>query len=113
MLIKLLGEDYPAALQTFYRQLAGLLVLLPMILRNPRAAFHTTRPGMLLFRALAGTIGMILGVLRLSEVAARRCERAVVHAHAVARAAGGVRAEGEASDRAASLRRPSAFSAHC
>ena len=40
MLIKLLGEDYPAALQTFYRQAAGLLVLMPMILRNPRAAFE-------------------------------------------------------------------------
>ena len=50
MLIKFLGEDYPAALQTFYRQLAGLLVLLPLILRNPRAAFRTTRPGILLFR---------------------------------------------------------------
>jgi drug/metabolite transporter (DMT)-like permease len=60
MLVKLLGEDYPAALQTFYRQLAGMLVLLPMILRDPRSAFRTTRPGILLFRALAGTTGMIL-----------------------------------------------------
>lgn len=60
MLIKLLGEDYPATLQTFYRQLAGMLVLLPMILRDPRSAFRTTRPGILLFRALAGTAGMIL-----------------------------------------------------
>jgi drug/metabolite transporter (DMT)-like permease len=60
MLIKLLGEDYPATLQTFYRQLAGMLVLLPMILRDPRGAFRTTRPGILLFRALAGTAGMIL-----------------------------------------------------
>jgi drug/metabolite transporter (DMT)-like permease len=61
VLIKFLGEDYPATLQTFYRQVAGLLVLLPMILRSPRAAFHTTRPGLLLFRALAGTLAMILG----------------------------------------------------
>jgi drug/metabolite transporter (DMT)-like permease len=60
MLVKMLGEDYPATLQTFYRQLAGLIVLLPMILRNPRASFRTTRPGILLFRALAGTTGMIL-----------------------------------------------------
>ncbi len=60
MLIKLLGDDYPAALQTFYRQAAGLLVLTPLILRNPRAAFHTTRLGILLFRSFAGTIGMIL-----------------------------------------------------
>ncbi len=40
MLIKFLGDDYPAALQTFYRQLAGLLVLLPVILQNPRGASH-------------------------------------------------------------------------
>ncbi|HEU4600505.1 MAG TPA: DMT family transporter, partial [Steroidobacteraceae bacterium] len=62
LLIKFLGRDYPAALQTFYRQLAGLLILLPVIARNPRAAFHTTRSGILLFRAVAGTVGMILAI---------------------------------------------------
>ncbi len=61
MLIKFLGEDYPATLQTFYRQLFGLGVMVPIIARNPRAAFHTTRPGIMLFRAAAGTVGMILG----------------------------------------------------
>lgn len=61
MLIKFLGEDYPAALQAFYRQAASVIVLLPVMLHNPRAAFHTTRLGLLLFRALAGTLGMILG----------------------------------------------------
>lgn len=60
MLIKYLGDDYPATLQTFYRQVFGLLIMLPLILRNPRAAFSTTRPGIMLFRALAGTLGMIL-----------------------------------------------------
>ena len=59
-LIKFLGADYPAALQTFYRQAAGLVVLLPVILRHRSAAFATTRPGILIFRASAGTIGMIL-----------------------------------------------------
>ena len=58
--IKLLGADYPAALQTFYRQLAGMLVMVPIILADPRGAFRTTRPGVLIFRALAGTVGMIL-----------------------------------------------------
>lgn len=60
MLIKYLGADYSAGLQAFYRQVAGLIVLLPMIVRDPRGAFRTTRPGILLFRALAGTLGMIL-----------------------------------------------------
>lgn len=59
-LIKFLGKDYPAPLQTFYRQAAGLVILLPWMLRNPSRAFATTRPGMLLFRASAGTIGLIL-----------------------------------------------------
>ena len=59
-LIKYLGDDYPAALQTFYRQLAGFLVLLPVIIRLKGAAFATTRPGILLFRSSAGTLGMIL-----------------------------------------------------
>lgn len=71
-LIKFLGGDYPAALQAFYRQAAGLLILLPLILRDWRGAFHATRPGILLFRSAAGTIGMILSfyafqVLPLAE----------------------------------------------
>lgn len=61
MLIKYLGADYPAALQTFYRNAAGLVVMLPLIARSPRDAFRTHRPGLLLFRATAGTVGMILG----------------------------------------------------
>jgi drug/metabolite transporter (DMT)-like permease len=59
-LIKYLGNDYPAALQTFYRQAAGLVVLLPVIMRHRSAAFATTRPGILIFRSLTGTVGMIL-----------------------------------------------------
>ncbi|MBI1186719.1 MAG: EamA family transporter [Alphaproteobacteria bacterium] len=60
-LIKYLGDDYPAALQTFYRQAAGCVVLLPLIARNPVGVFRTSRPGILLFRSAAGTVGMILG----------------------------------------------------
>ena len=60
MLIKFLGADYPASLQAFYRQLFGLAVMLPIIWRDPTGAFRTTRPGILLFRSLAGTLGMIL-----------------------------------------------------
>ncbi|HEX7943426.1 MAG TPA: DMT family transporter [Phenylobacterium sp.] len=59
-LIKYLGADYPAALQTFYRQAAGMVVLLPVILRHRGAAFATSRPSILIFRSLAGTVGMIL-----------------------------------------------------
>ena len=59
-LIKFLGNDYPAALQTFYRQAAGMVVLLPVILRHRGAAFATSRPSILIFRSFAGTVGMIL-----------------------------------------------------
>jgi drug/metabolite transporter (DMT)-like permease len=60
-LIKYLGDDYPAMLQTFYRMAAGFVVLLPWILRDVRGTFRTTRPGILLFRSGAGTVAMILG----------------------------------------------------
>jgi len=59
-LIKYLGADYGPMLQTFYRQLAGLAVMAPVILRDPAAAFRTSRPGIMIFRAGATTIGMIL-----------------------------------------------------
>jgi drug/metabolite transporter (DMT)-like permease len=59
-LIKLLGSDYDAALQTFYRSAAGLVILLPMILKDVKGAFRTTRLGILLFRSGAGTVAMIL-----------------------------------------------------
>jgi len=59
-LIKFLGDDYSAVLQTFYRQTAGLLVLAPWIARDWRGAFRTTRPGILLFRSAAGTLAFIL-----------------------------------------------------
>lgn len=61
VLIKYLG-DYPPALQTFYRQAAGFAVLLPLILRQGRKAFATTRPGILFFRSAAGTIGLMLSI---------------------------------------------------
>ncbi len=59
-LVKSLGGDYPANVQNFYRQAAGLLILAPVIVRNPVAAFRTTRPGLLLFRSAAGTIATML-----------------------------------------------------
>jgi drug/metabolite transporter (DMT)-like permease len=59
-LIKFLGADYPASLQTFYRQAVGFLILTPVILRHRGAAFATSRPWILIFRSSAGTIGLIL-----------------------------------------------------
>lgn len=59
-LIKYLGDEYSPGLQAFYRAAAGLVVLLPLILRNPKGMLHTTRPGIMLYRSLAGTLAMVL-----------------------------------------------------
>ncbi len=67
-LIKYLGEDYSAGLQTFYRQAAGLIVLAPILLRDPKAALTTTRPGILLYRALAGTLGVVMAFWAYQEM---------------------------------------------
>lgn len=68
VLIKFLGEDYPATLQTFYRQAAGLVILLPIIIRRRGAAFATTRPDILFFRSAAGTLGMVLSFYAFQEM---------------------------------------------
>ena len=67
-LVKFLGENYSPALQTFYRNVAGLLVLLPIIFRNPGDALRTTRPGIVLYRSLASTLGMVLAFWAYQEM---------------------------------------------
>lgn len=67
-LIKYLGPGYPAALQTFYRQLAGVIILLPIMARDWRGTFYTTRPGILIFRSSAGVLAMILGFYAYQEL---------------------------------------------
>lgn len=59
-LVKFLGNDYPATVQTFYRQLAGTVLLLPLMVKHGRAAFLADRFGLLLFRAAATVGGFIL-----------------------------------------------------
>lgn len=68
MLIKFLGANYEPALQAFYRQAAGLLVLAPLIIRDPVNSFRTTRPGILIFRSSAGVLGMILSFYAYQEM---------------------------------------------
>lgn len=68
MLIKYLGDEYSPALQSFYRQGAGLLLLAPIILRDPAAAFRATRPGLMIFRAAVLTLGMIFGFYAYQEL---------------------------------------------
>lgn len=67
-LIKYLGGDYSPALQTFYRSAASLFVLAPIILRDPRGAFRATRKDILLFRAFAGTLAVVLAFYAYQEM---------------------------------------------
>ncbi len=67
-LVKFLGESYGAALQAFYRQFGALLLVLPLIARDPVAAFRTTRPGILFFRSAAGTVAMILAFYSIQKM---------------------------------------------
>ena len=59
-LIKYLGAAYSPGLQTFYRQVAAVLVLMPVILRNPSVALKSNRPGILLYRSAVGTGATVL-----------------------------------------------------
>lgn len=67
-LVKYLGDGYSPALQTFYRQAAACLVLLPIIARDPAAALRTNRPGILLYRALVGTFSVMLAFYAYQEL---------------------------------------------
>lgn len=67
-LVKLLGDDYSPALQTFYRNAAALICLLPIIVRDPLASFRTSRLGILLFRAFVGTFATILAFYAYQEM---------------------------------------------
>lgn len=57
-LVKLLGADYSASLQTFYRQAAGLVAFAPVILLQGRRVFATTRPISMILRS-AGAVAAI------------------------------------------------------
>jgi drug/metabolite transporter (DMT)-like permease len=59
-LVKFMGAGYPPPMQVFIRQLVGLLVLVPFILRDPVAAFATRQLGMFAARSIATSLAMIL-----------------------------------------------------
>lgn len=59
-LVKFLGNSFAPAVQTFCRQLVSLIVLLPFILAAPRRILRTSRPGYMLSRSAASSIGLIL-----------------------------------------------------
>lgn len=59
-LVKFMGTGYPPAMQVFIRQLVGLLVLMPFILRDPVRAFATRKLGLFVARGVATSLSMVL-----------------------------------------------------
>lgn len=60
-LVRLLGEDYPAPLQAFYRQLVGFTILAPLVWRGGGLKiFATRRPGLLMLRSSTSIVGLML-----------------------------------------------------
>lgn len=60
VLVKMLADEHSAAAQTFYRQLVALLALLPAVVRAGPRSLLVSRPGLMLFRALASAGGFVL-----------------------------------------------------
>src|SRR5713226_8458802 len=58
-LIKYLHQ-YSAPLQMFYAQVAGVLMILPTIVRAPRAAFVVKRMDILIGRSICSIFGIVL-----------------------------------------------------
>jgi drug/metabolite transporter (DMT)-like permease len=68
ILVHALGRHWPAPLQLFWRQAAGLLILTPLIVRSGRAVFVTGSAGILLFRCAAAMGGLLLWIYALSHL---------------------------------------------
>jgi len=58
MLVHWLGPGWPAPVQLFWRQLSGLMLLSPLIIRAGSAAYRTTRWKVILFRSACATAGL-------------------------------------------------------
>jgi drug/metabolite transporter (DMT)-like permease len=68
-LIKLIGSDWPAPNQLFWRQTFALFFLLPFVLANPKKAFYTDRPLTMMFRSVMTTSGHFLAVFAFTHLA--------------------------------------------
>lgn len=59
-MVKFLGSGYSAEVQTFYRQVAGLVVLAPIVVRDGWRVFAAKRWPLMLLRSAMQSLGFIL-----------------------------------------------------
>lgn len=60
-LVKLLGGEFSAGLLAFFRASAGMLIILPILLRTRPAELKIHQPGLVLLRGGLASAGFILG----------------------------------------------------
>jgi len=68
IMVHALGSNWPAPVQLFWRQAAGLIVLLPLVVRAGPSVFATGSIGILLFRCSAAMGGLLLWIYALSHL---------------------------------------------
>lgn len=68
MLVKGLGEEYPATLQALYRQIVAFVVMLPLMIRHGYSAWRTTRPWTMFYRSAASSAGLIFAFYSFQEL---------------------------------------------
>jgi drug/metabolite transporter (DMT)-like permease len=68
VLIKMLGQDVPAAEMVFFRCLFGLVVIIPFVARDGLNAFRTARPGLHIARVVCASIGMNCGFYAMTHL---------------------------------------------
>jgi drug/metabolite transporter (DMT)-like permease len=61
-LVKYLGDGYPAAVESTYRQIASVLVLTPVVVRGGRSSLKTTRPWLMIAMVAMSTASLVLSL---------------------------------------------------
>ena len=67
-LIHELGPSWPSPVQLLWRQGVALLLLLPVILHDPRGTLSIKRPKILMFRSLAAMMALMLSIYGFSHL---------------------------------------------
>ncbi len=67
-MVRFLGEDLHPFVIVFYRNLFGLLAILPLVLKAGLSSLHTAHPRLMVLRSLSGIIAMLTWFYGLAMV---------------------------------------------